>query len=179
MCLRKAFPDIALTGVDTRLDLLACVKSRVAKVEIVQGDAQGLPLQDKSQDAVFCLHVVEHLPAPEVFFREAHRILRPGGILLMATPNAQGLGARIMGDRWIGYEDPTHICLRGPSVWRQMLKSNGFRVQRDGTTGLSGIPVFRSFPLCVLQRIPLFFCGCFPWRFGEAYMCIGERDSAV
>lgn len=43
------------------------------------GDSHALPLQEASVDAVFCSCVVEHFSDPKSFFKEVHRILKPGG----------------------------------------------------------------------------------------------------
>ncbi len=45
------------------------------------------PLDDCAADLVICDNVLEHLPAPEAFFAEARRVLRPGGRLCIRTPN--------------------------------------------------------------------------------------------
>lgn len=46
------------------------------------------PLEDCSADLVLCDNVLEHLLEPEEFFREAQRVLRPGGAVCIRTPNA-------------------------------------------------------------------------------------------
>ena len=46
-----------------------------------------LPLADNSVDAVTAMDVLEHLTDPRTLIREAHRVLRPGGYLVLATPN--------------------------------------------------------------------------------------------
>ena len=44
--------------------------------------------QDGSFDGVSLLEVVEHIPAAEQLMKEAYRVLKPGGLLLLSTPNA-------------------------------------------------------------------------------------------
>ena len=52
------------------------------------GDAnRGLPLADASVDVVTAMDVLEHLTDPRMLVREAHRVLCPGGYLVLATPN--------------------------------------------------------------------------------------------
>ena len=46
------------------------------------------PLADSSTDLVLCDNVLEHLPEPADFFKEASRVLKPGGHLCLRTPNA-------------------------------------------------------------------------------------------
>lgn len=63
--------------------------------------AEPLPLPDKSVDAVFCEHLIEHLPyaAGQSMVAEVFRILRPGGVLRVSTPDLQRLCELIVNDR--------------------------------------------------------------------------------
>jgi SAM-dependent methyltransferase len=45
------------------------------------------PLADGSADLCICDNVLEHLPDPATFFTEAQRVLRPGGVVCIRTPN--------------------------------------------------------------------------------------------
>jgi SAM-dependent methyltransferase len=174
-CLETWFPEAELTGIDASDELLTIMKSRCRAATGFKGDACSLPLLTGSQDIAFALHVVEHLANPAQFFAEAYRVLRPGGLLILATPNADGLGARLMKRRWKGYRDPTHIALHGPCYWRQVATEAGYHVAREGTTGLSGIPILDRMPMGLIHWIPGFFYGYYPWRLGEAYVCIAVR----
>jgi SAM-dependent methyltransferase len=53
----------------------------------VMGRSEELPFGDNSFDIVLLHNVVEHLAAPLSSFREIARVLRPGGVLLLQTPN--------------------------------------------------------------------------------------------
>lgn len=57
----------------------------------VHADALRLPFADGSFDAVLCNQVLEHVPAPATLFAEVTRVLRPGGVLLLTTPQVWGL----------------------------------------------------------------------------------------
>src|SRR6478672_9102903 len=54
-------------------------------VDIV-GDARLIPLADGTVDAVLCTQVIEHIPEPVPVIREIHRVLRPGGTLILSVP---------------------------------------------------------------------------------------------
>jgi len=60
---------------------------RYPSVPILQGDAGQLPLDDGAMDAVVMLDVLEHVPEPDAVLAEAHRVLRPGGVLVLSVPN--------------------------------------------------------------------------------------------
>lgn len=73
------------------LDYDAQTAAHVARaypaVTAVRGNLAGLPLRDGSVDVVANLQVIEHLWDQEGFLAECHRVLRPGGALLVTTPN--------------------------------------------------------------------------------------------
>jgi SAM-dependent methyltransferase len=52
----------------------------------VIGDATALPFAGTCADLVFCNQVLEHVRRPERLVAEAHRVLRPGGALILAAP---------------------------------------------------------------------------------------------
>lgn len=55
-------------------------------VNIFANLCEVLPIQDKYADTVVSFQVLEHLPEPSVFLKEAHRILRPNGIIIITVP---------------------------------------------------------------------------------------------
>lgn len=75
----------SVTGID--YDMASLVKHRSMK-RLVRGDIASLPFTNEAFDLVTANMVVEHLTDPERQFREIGRVLRPGGLLLLHTPNA-------------------------------------------------------------------------------------------
>ncbi len=64
-------------------------------VEFVLGDLnQPLPFPDGSFDFVTCVDGIEHLENPYALIREFHRVLVPGGQLILSTPNISALRSR-------------------------------------------------------------------------------------
>jgi len=60
---------------------------RRPNLRFVYSDLYDLGLEDSSFDLVCSLQVIEHLHHPEVFMREARRVLAPGGLCVITTPN--------------------------------------------------------------------------------------------
>lgn len=87
--LARAYPAATITGLDSGPEMLAIARERSAaegvadRVEFVQGDAYAMPFADASFDLVVAtraIHMFDDLPA---FVLEAHRVLVPGGHLVV------------------------------------------------------------------------------------------------
>lgn len=85
---------------------------------VLRGMANRLPFTDASFDIVSAFDVLEHLHQPEAALAEAHRVLKPGGVLIGATPDPLFFA---------GHED-THFSERPPSFWIDRLLALGFVV---------------------------------------------------
>jgi SAM-dependent methyltransferase len=57
----------------------------------VWGDGRALPFGSDVFDSVLCTEVIEHVPTPQRIFAEAYRVLKPGGHLVLTTPQTWGL----------------------------------------------------------------------------------------
>jgi SAM-dependent methyltransferase len=81
--------DVAtkVIGVDYDTSAVEHVRARYPRVEMIQGNLAELPLEDASVDVVVNFQVIEHLWDQSQFLRECLRVLRPGGELLISTPN--------------------------------------------------------------------------------------------
>ena len=57
---------------------------------VVRGYAEALPFQDSSFDLVTCFSVIEYIDRPSVALEEVARVLRPGGVAIVAVPELAG-----------------------------------------------------------------------------------------
>lgn len=62
-----------------------------------------------SFDYVTLDQVIEHVADPRSFLRDVATVLRPGGTLIVTTPNSNGYGGRLFGRRWINWHVPFHL----------------------------------------------------------------------
>jgi 2-polyprenyl-3-methyl-5-hydroxy-6-metoxy-1,4-benzoquinol methylase len=80
-----------------------------------------------SVGSVLAMHVVEHLPVEHLFalFAQAARVLRPGGLLMIETPNAESIAVSAS-DFW---RDPTHLAPRHPAALTLLAREHGFSIE--------------------------------------------------
>lgn len=89
-----------------------------ASGRVACGHAERLPFADAALDVVSAFDVLEHVPNPLAVLRECARVLRPGGLLLGATPDPMTFGR----------DEPTHVAEHVPSWWVRALEDCGFGV---------------------------------------------------
>jgi SAM-dependent methyltransferase len=78
----------SVIGVDISLEACDHAARRYG-IETKPGDATAIPLPDNSVDLVVSFETIEHVPKPELFLDECRRVLRPGGTIVISTPNRQ------------------------------------------------------------------------------------------
>jgi SAM-dependent methyltransferase len=110
----------------------------VAAAEGVDGagfalaDGASLPLAPGAADVVLAADVTEHLDDATLarVLGEARRVLRPGGMLVLYTPDPSHLLERLRLAGILLRPDPSHIGLRSPAELRAAVVAAGFRVER-------------------------------------------------
>jgi len=58
-----------------------------AKLELALGNLEDLPFEDDSFDLAVCFEAIEHIEGQQTAIAELHRVLRPGGVLVLSSPN--------------------------------------------------------------------------------------------
>ena len=104
----------AVTMLDQSHDQLrrASAKSELADCRKLVGDAEALPFADDSFDRYISCGSIEYWPDPARAIAEAHRVVRPGGTVLVVGPlPPRGRVARLVADTWMLF--PTEAQYRG------------------------------------------------------------------
>ena len=85
-----------VVGVDLSAPMLAVLASKKSPVIALRGSALQLPIAGQSAGAVICCHVLHLIPDWQAAVAEARRVLRPGGLLLVARGGRPtGIGAEL------------------------------------------------------------------------------------
>jgi SAM-dependent methyltransferase len=116
-------------GVELSESAAASCRDRLG-LPVVTGDLHAAALPAGQLDVVTLWNVFEHLFDPAATLVEIRRILVPGGLLVMAVPDAGSLDARIFGPRWAGYDVPRHLYTFDRLTLSRMLSQAGFKVVR-------------------------------------------------
>lgn len=85
-----------LYGTDIVESQLVKAEKIGAKTAIVNIDEKPLPYENDFFDVAIASEVIEHLFLPDNLIKEAYRILKPGGKLILTTPNVASLGRRML-----------------------------------------------------------------------------------
>ena len=99
----------AVEGVDPDPQAVDLAVRRGLRVQCGTVRSQNYP--DSTFDVITMSHVIEHLHDPVDVLKECYRILRPGGKLLVTTPNMDSWGHRMFRGAWLHLDPPRHLFL--------------------------------------------------------------------
>ena len=135
--LRQA-PRLRVHGVDLSRASLAIAAGRpeTGKATFYCSALECLPFRDAAFDYISSHEVVEHVEDPAVVLHELHRVLKPGGVCVIATPNGASLWIEHLRQRWMRLTGRRGAPVgadhtRPPSFWRREFSGAGFAVERQ------------------------------------------------
>jgi MPBQ/MSBQ methyltransferase len=147
--LRHCAPD-GVVGINITDSQLERCRRNAPGCEFLLMDATDLEFPDRSFDNVICVEAAGHFDTRDDFLREAHRVLRPGGRLVMSDaifappPWLRGDERRVANQNYVHDADEYGDRLRGA----------GFAdVQSDDVSGSTWFPFARSFSTFLRRKV--------------------------
>lgn len=112
-------------------------------LEVLHGSLEEAKFPNGHFDAITLNHVIEHVLDPIELLKECCRVLRPGGKLVVVTPNIRSLGAHVFGEHWRGLEVPRHLFLFSTWSLRACAKAAELDIQDLRTTAYLARFIFK------------------------------------
>jgi SAM-dependent methyltransferase len=125
----------------TGLDMAEVVVERLRAqfgVHALTGSLPHPALDEASFDVITMWQALEHSHEPLDILQAAHKLLAPGGKLLVTVPNIDSLAFRWFGLAWNGLDLPRHLVHFNPATLRQILQRAGYRSVRISPVRRSG-----------------------------------------
>jgi 2-polyprenyl-3-methyl-5-hydroxy-6-metoxy-1,4-benzoquinol methylase len=97
-------------------------------VAVTEGTLPGVGLPDTWFDVVTLSHVIEHVHDPIGLLRECRRVLKPGGRMVIVTPNSESWGHQAFGDCWRDLDPPRHLYILSSETLRCCAEKSGIQV---------------------------------------------------
>jgi SAM-dependent methyltransferase len=101
--------------------------SRIARdtfgLDVVTGYFESAALLPERFDLVILSHVIEHVYRPAAFLEDVMRVVDAGGLLVVVTPNAAGMAARLCGRWWTMLKPHDHVSMMTPDGLRRTCPS--------------------------------------------------------
>jgi 2-polyprenyl-3-methyl-5-hydroxy-6-metoxy-1,4-benzoquinol methylase len=117
----------------------AASSAQVAGLRVHQGLLEEIVFPDQSFDVVTMFEVIEHVRALLPMFRECRRILKPDGLLVIGTGNADSWTASVMASRWEYFhieKHGGHVSFFNPVSIRLLVERSGFRIESMKTCSM-------------------------------------------
>lgn len=123
------------SAVGVELSDYAASAARSKGLDVRTGSMAQLAADPESMDVITMWDVIEHVPDPRKALADARKLLKPGGILALNTPDSGSLFARTLGGRWHLIIPPEHLCLLNRHSIARLLEASGFEVLRRTNIG--------------------------------------------
>lgn len=93
-------------------------------------------LENGSYDCITLWHVLEHFNDPGEYISQIRRLLKPGGICIIALPNSSSYDAMHYRQFWAAHDVPRHIWHFSPETFRKFAEKAGFKLLKIRTLPL-------------------------------------------
>lgn len=100
---------------------------KVIQASALEGAKQ---FPEKQFDGVMMSAFLEHEVQPGPLLNELHRILKPGGCIIIKVPNYGCVNRSVRGGEWCGFRFPDHVNYFTPQSLTQLAKQTGYKIAR-------------------------------------------------
>lgn len=107
-------------------DPLAVAAARARGLDVFEGTIKFLAAEQACFDRITLSHILEHVYDPWDLLADCYRLLKPGGVLWLETPNIGSNGQAVFGPNWRGLEPPRHLHIFSRKLLRDKLTEIGF-----------------------------------------------------
>lgn len=132
--LSKKYPEKHFVGLDITPAMIEVAQSKkLPNAKFIVGDAENLPFGDGSFDAVLCANSFHHYPNPGAFLREAHRVLRPGGKLILRDYTSNDIAVWLMNTFELPLArlaDHGDVRILKMGEFRELVEAAGFAIEQ-------------------------------------------------
>lgn len=129
--------DEGYTVEGVELSAYAAQAARDKGLKVQTGKIEDVSFQSESFDIITMFDVFEHISNPIEVLGAARKLLKPGGILVVNTVDADSLYARVLGKYWHLIVPPEHLLYVSISNFSDFLKRNGFAPLESAKIGKS------------------------------------------
>lgn len=109
-------------------------------------------LPDASFDVVTMWEYIEHLSDPRQELENLHRLLKPGGIVGISTPNTAHLQVKREPNQWWEFKPPAHLTFFTPETLHTLVRQSGYEILKS-TLHLPVLPVSGGLWFQFLQQL--------------------------
>ncbi len=96
--------------------------------QVFIGDPLELTFQENDYDCISIYHVLEHTQKPKEIIEKTYRLLKPGGLLLVAVPNIDCLSFNLLRSNWFGFGLPQNNYYFSLGVLSREIQKAGFNI---------------------------------------------------
>jgi len=142
-------------GVEPNEHAVTYAREQAGLTEIFTGMLADTSYPSDFFDVVTLWDVLEHTEDPKEILKEANRILKPDGLLVISVPNPNAVDAKIFGSYWLGWERPRHLHIFAPDLLQRYLNDAGFDLTSlESFSGRLSLTLYSLRFFCISKKWP-------------------------
>ena len=139
---RKVASNSRVIGVEPSKHLAnICRKKDIEVIEEVAEDVKGF---DSMVDLLVCFEVLEHIHSPIDFINKLHKLIKPGGYILLSTLTIDGFDLQVLWDKSDSISPPHHINFFSINGFHALLNQCGFKDINTFTPGVLDVDIVNN-----------------------------------